>query len=445
MFYNKKNTKINKIILCFVLLFAFCVNISFSEASVEKRNVKSFTYSKTEEMVLGEHMKNLIPYKKDNNGNITHIFNEIVRANPENLYLNDGENDWHLNSPTVIDDSSMVNAMTTPGGNVMISKGLINLVNMKEDIYEENKIKETGNYLRNNNPNNIYNNSSIGFYLAHEMAHWYNRDWVYMSSLNDDNKENIGMTKSILFKGNPNNLTENELATYISKIGTNNNKLDNVNLELEKLADKNGCFFISNTEQMSVGSAIYGFWKARKNLGIIDTDESNSSVHMEGGKHPSTLLREKLIYEEYIRKPLGNRINFDFNSRILLIDGEKWFSNGYGLGTKEVSPSERTWYYIGQIASLKNVMNNHKNSDIKSLNVVERPIAFLNNKINNNQTLIYIKLDYKNGDSYTKLIDKFDIDYNRVATLLSYKTSPINNEEKYFFYELSYLKKLLQN
>ena len=159
----------------------------------------------------------------------------------------------------------------------------------------------------------------------------------------------------------------------------------------------------------------------------------------------TAINKEKLIYEEYIRKPLGNRIDFDFNSRILLIDGEKWFSNGYGLGTKEVSPSERTWYYIGQIASLKNVMNNHKNSDIKSLNVVERPIAFLNNKINNNQTLIYIKLDYKNGDSYTKLIDKFDIDYNRVATLLSYKTSPINNEEKYFFYELSYLKKLLQN
>ena len=448
-FYNNKEKKLvlNKVVILMVLMMTFFVNISVIEASAEKRNVKSFTFSKAEETVLGSHMKDMIPYKKINNENITHIFNEIVRANPDNLHLeNNGENDLYLNEPTVIDDSSMVNAMTTPGGNIMISKGLINLVNMKSDVYDKDKVVESGNYLRNNNANHIYNNSSIGFYLAHEMSHWFNRDWVYMSSLNNNNKEYIEMAKSILFKGNPYKLTERELSIYISNIGSNNNKLDDVNYELEKLADKNGCFFLSNTEQMSVGSAIYTFWKARRNLGITDIDDGDDSkIAQKGGKHPSTLLREKLIFDEYINKPLNYRLNFDFNSRILMVDGEKWFGNGYGLGTTEVTPAERTLYYIGQVASLKTIYNNHNKNDIKNFNIVERPITFLNNNATNNQTLIYIKLEYKNGDTYNKLIDKFDIDYNRVAVLLENKTKPVNDEEKYLFYELLCLKKLINS
>ena len=73
MIKKENRNTLNKIIISFVLMISFVVNISLVEASVEKRNVNNLPFSESEEMVLGEHMKNMLSYKREENSNIIHI------------------------------------------------------------------------------------------------------------------------------------------------------------------------------------------------------------------------------------------------------------------------------------------------------------------------------------------------------------------------------------
>ena len=416
-------------------------SVSSLEAAAVKRVNPHYTFSEKEENVLGEQMREWIPGEKVWNEDVKAIFAEIVKANPKDLNFDDGEHKMYLNDPKVLNDSSMVNAMTVPGGNVLISKGLLNIVNMKENIFDESKVKETGNYRRSNKADQIFNNSSVGFYLAHEMSHWYNRDWVYMSGVGQ-NQENIAVIKRVLFKGNPGRITDQQLQSLVAQVGTNNNMLSDTNMEVERLADLNGEYFISRTTNMSVGSAIHGFWKARKNLGFTDIDEEESWKPGSTGKHPGTLGREKTLYNKFIKGPLGALVDFDFTTRAFTVGGKAWFGNGHGLGTKEVTAEERTIFFIGQMASLRAERDSHEN-DIQSNDIEIRPITYLNPNVKADQTLVYAKLTFKDGHTYSKLLDKFNIAYDRVNVLVGFKTVPAVREEEYLLYELSECKRLL--
>lgn len=413
-------------------------SVSSLEAAAVKRANPHYTFSEKEENVLGEHMRDWFPGEKVWDKDVKVIFDEIVEANPKDLNFDDGEHKMYLNAPKVLNNSQVVNAMTVPGGNILISKGLLNITNMKENIYDKSKVEETGNYRRSNTADQIFNNSGVGFYLAHEMAHWYNRDWIYMSGVGQ-NQENIAAIRRALFKGNPSRLTDRQLQSLVSQVGASNNMLSDTNMEVERLADLNGEYFISRTPNMSVGSAIHGFWKARKNLGIDEGDWKPGSA----GKHPGTLGREKTLYNKFIKEPLGERVDFDFTTRAFTVGGKAWFGNGHGLGTMEVTAEERTIFFIGQVASLRAERDSHDLNDIQSNDVVIRPITYLNPNVKDEQTLVYARITFKDGHTYSKLLDKFNIACDRASALLGFKTVPAVREEEYFLYELLECKQLL--
>ena len=220
---------------------------------------------------------------------IFRIQKEVVDANPQALWFEDGIHDYFLHPVLVLNYKEKIDkAQNIPDGYILISNGRLSLINRK----------------KSNAVENIYNNSKLAFILAHEMGHWHN--------------------------------VEPLSKTHVQS------------RYFEVKADRTAIQFLGNTNFHGYGGALMNFSKkASKEKVPSDMDVENDMKSLDNtSSHPSDAIRFHFA-KEALEKASMNRIKANVNGEIY-IDGEKIDAP---LLVDEVSSVERSFYVAGQIAS----------------------------------------------------------------------------------------------
>lgn len=118
---------------------------------------------------------------------VLRIQKEIVDANPNVLWFEDGEHDFFIRPVMVVNYKNKTQkAQNLLDGYITISNGMIDLCNGKNC----------------NKSENIYNNSKIAFILAHEMGHWHNVEPASKTPAQSRDYENKADSVALKFVGN---------------------------------------------------------------------------------------------------------------------------------------------------------------------------------------------------------------------------------------------------
>ena len=375
---------LGKALLVFPLLaigLSFWMDTSVSEARFVDLSVAEERRIVQQEITKLKNDPNVTAIKS--NPDLTRIQKEIVNANPNVLWFEDGRHDYFLRPIQEMtrsdDDGSSFNL---GDGYIFINTADLRYIN---GIYPA----MSG---RPNNPWNIYNNSELAFVIAHEIGHWKNTEKARCSA--------------------------EERISY-------ENSADRASLELTE------------------GTAFYGYGgeliEMSRNISTADVqDLKNDKNHAS----PQTRFNATA---DYVSRASNGRIKIDIKGNctydgkpIFLANKSKQVPVPFGDSPViDVIQEERTMYVAGQIAfAIKYGVWNTDN-----LIVTTHDYAFGTKGWN------FIVLAVNNPKSGGfKVIDKFLITPERFKVIYkaflendSSIASSLNDEEKYFLQLIYYI------
>ena len=334
------------------------------------------------------------------NKNLERIQKEIMDANPSLIdkeeAVKEGK-DRFLHPVMFFDFKGNVHYAGNLGdGYISLSKSAMNFMNQYRSS------DDSSQNMRGNKAEDIYNNSEIAFNLAHESAHWENKEKYHAE-------------------------TEEEIKQELD-------------------ADKKAVDYLERTQYYGIGGGLIDFYRYE------ELKESYSYKPMKNNIH----LTDSERYEY-----LADRIKEDSNGMLTIKKsgeatyGKDKFNNiGFAPSKKgEVDSSERTMYVVGQIAfAIK-----HDVWDLGSARIKTQDDVFGNG----NQNIVLavknplvssssLSLDGKSTvkvKSKVKVIDKFNISKKRANELLFLLSSSkdtsflkgATSEETYFVNLMLYL------
>ena len=174
---------LGKALLVFPLLaigLSFGLDASVSEARFVDLSVAEERRIVQQEIIKLKNDPNVTAIKS--NPDLTRIQKEIVDANPNVLWFEDGRHDYFLRPIQELTRSDNDGSSINKGdGYIFINTADLRYIN---GIYPA----MSG---RPNNPWNIYNNSNLASTIAHEIGHWKNAE-----------KANRSNEESVLFENN---------------------------------------------------------------------------------------------------------------------------------------------------------------------------------------------------------------------------------------------------
>lgn len=317
------------------------------------------------------------------NKNLERIQKEIMDANPSLLGKED-HTERFLKPVMFFDFKGNVHyAGNLNDGYIALSKSAMQFMNQYSvsDDSQQN--------MRENNPEDIYNNSEIAFNLAHESAHWENKE-KYHAESEEETKQ-------------------------------------------EQEADKKAVDYLARTSFYGIGGGLIDFSRYEALKEMHNYKPMKKNIHLSDN--------ERFQY-------LSDRIKED-SKEVLTIKksgeatyGKERFNNtGFAPSKKgEVNFSERTMYVVGQISfAMKNNVWDLESARIKTQDEVFK---------NGSQDIVLavknpLSLDRKG----IKVIDKFNISKKRANELLSLLSSSkdtsflknATSEETYFVNLMLYL------
>ena len=218
------------------------------------------------------------------------VMDKIIKANPDKLNYDDGKHDRWVSAPYLSDDIDQSNAASAGGYFVITGKKVIlsSLYDDGEHLATERSIEKA--------PNNIYLFSSFATDIAHELAHFANKD-----SMLDNDKRDV--------------------------------------FKLELRTDEDGMRLLDKVPEYSIGSFVSNLFHERR-LSYVSDDKD---------RHP-TWKQYQDADRAYIEKISKGRVKLDEDSRLTL-DGKLFMGTGYMPSSEYSDYRERTAYLAGQIAS----------------------------------------------------------------------------------------------
>ncbi len=382
---NRLNRTLGKAL--FVLpLFLLAMALSFwVDASVsEARDVDIFL---AEERRIAQ--SRIMSLKNDpnvtaikTNPDLTRIQKEIVNANPNVLWFEDGRHDYFLRPIQEITRSDKdADSFNIGDGFIFINSSSLKFIN---GIYP---------YMsqRTNSPWNIYNNSHLASIIAHEIGHWMNTE-----------KNNGSMAERLSYENNA-DLSAMELTEGSSFYGYGG-----------ELIDSYRCFQTMDSER-------------------IRNDKEHSS--------PETRFQHAT---DYVSRASNGRIKIDIKGNctydgkpIFLANKSKQVPFHANSPVIDVIQEERTMYVAGQIAfAIKYGVWNTDN-----LIVTTHDYAFGTKGWN----FIVLAVNNPKSGGF-KVIDKFLITPERFKVIYkaflendASIASSLNDEEKYFLQLIYYI------
>lgn len=358
------------------------------------------------------------------NEDINRLQDTIVYANQGDLYYSDSDGDSegggleHARIHKPIHNA--VNAHCMMGGYVMITNDMINLMN---------RTKSNGSLHLSNAPKNIYNNSALGFVIAHEMAHWYSRDSIRML----DNPKSLWLLQRYFGKEEE---EHPDLAVgEISKISKHiNPEFDQASMmEMEDIADIQGIRFLDNT---GVYSGSGGALMAMLRIYRYEQEglKKGYQIDAETAQHASTGMRITHILS-YMQNITDGRVEFDYLDG-LRVDGHYF---GFAESTKDIDSSERTGYLAGQIANaIQKGMYRRENLQVRNIGYLY-----------DGQTILPAQsvLVLDGGGEFPPIIlDKFMMTEGRLQQLVDGKEiEPVDEEEAYAIRLMEFIRNTMQN
>ena len=332
----------------------------------------------------------------------------IVYANPEVLHYQDTSPDGrYLHRIYILEDfTHEVFARSEFDGNIFISKEMINFLNAYH--YEG---YGSGN-LRQNTLHNTYNNSTMAFTIAHEMAHWKNKDLL--------RRYHTIVAQSAVQKAYldfPSFMSRLSLAYIMYFLSTSEAQEFSKNYEM--IADMDGCAYVDKYGIYSgTGGALMSFhrlWEMEK-MGAKDA---------LANPHLPALGRINQV-KTYLYDSSMKRVLLD-NDDNLFLDGVPLYGTGKVPPLDEVTDRERTYFVAGQIANAikRGCFKRSANLHAANMGFVYRvePVYI------DGQSGLLVN----DSDGRSILLDKFYMDEERLQGLVDGTVVPRTQEDWYAY------------
>ncbi|MBQ5419634.1 MAG: M48 family metalloprotease [Selenomonas sp.] len=314
---------------------AFCLAVTLFSANM----AAAYTISDSAEHFYGAILNDEYEssYHAWDNPFLQGIQAELVKYNPDLLNFNDGRHSRYL-PPVKESAAAGIDATTLPAGQIYITTQMINFALT---------IPPSGNIeLRNRgaaNEENFYQRAMLGAVLAHECAHWYNRDFQRkIDTLYGD----AGL-QQLLGKNYQQPSADNILA-IMTDIAYNKTAANaRFSVASEYLADKQAVEFLNNSLMFSTGSLVSFLYRLKLNEDQVKFSGMETINMSEYNPHPDTAERIRRLEQQISDYSFGR---VTFQNQKFYLDGKPFFGTGTLQGTNKVSSLDRTYYVAGQIA-----------------------------------------------------------------------------------------------
>lgn len=266
------------------------------------------------------------------------IQEELLQYNPSLLNFNDGRHSRYL-LPVKESAAPAIDATTMPAGQIYITT---QMVNFALTIPASGQIE-----LRNRgvqNEENIYQRSMLGAVMAHECAHWYNRDFQRkIDTLYGD----AGLQQ--LLGNDYKQRSADKLLAIMTDIACNKTEANaKISIANEYLADKQAVEFLNNSLKFSTGSLVSFLYRMKLNEGLYAVSGADNIDANPYNPHPDTAERIRRLEQQITDYSFGR---VTFHNQKFYLDGKPFFGTGTLQGTNKVSSLDRTYFVAGQVAN----------------------------------------------------------------------------------------------
>ena len=418
----------------FAKIFVFILTV-FSMINLNNITYAHYINSAQEKMIGSNSTSQFeMKHKINTDENISALEQKLIKNNPNELTSNIS-NKRYLENIKIISDDNSKNAFTFPGGFIYFTQGTLNKSAYKTNL--DGTINTNYHYNYDcNDVEGIYKASNLAGVMAHEMAHWYNED--YLRSV--DRTENINMIFAVLLGGGSQTIS-GQLLSQLSEQVIHNISENSMSLKVEKEADSTGLRFIDNTNELSTGGMAYVFYDY-----MLDDIKNGYHDPTHGSSaHSNNDVRLKRIIDFWSNKSKGlitfNKttiVNKSFKYKMALnnksiSNDDKYF--GYGLlpDGKDVSAQERTFYFAGQLAKAidKGYLDLNSKNNNKLYIVSDEYLSKYYNMKFRKDGLVLVAFNTDKNDMI--ILNRFDyLKYSQIKTIKSqFNSLDKNTQEEY--------------